>query len=159
MKNIAGVSLITGIAALKDGMMSMISMMDTVILLLMVVSVVLAVVIIYNLGILSFSEKQYQFATMKVLGFRSRQIRKIYVMQNLWVCIVAVIIGLPLGEYMTALIYKLAMGDNYDMLVRVEPVTYVVGAVGVFAVAYLVNLLLGRKVKTIDMVTSLKANE
>jgi len=60
---------------------------------------------------------------------------------------------------MTALIYKLAMGDNYDMLVRVEPVTYVVGAVGVFAVAYLVNLLLGRKVKTIDMVTSLKANE
>ncbi len=159
VKNIAGVSLITGIAALKDGMMSMISMMDTVILLLMVVSVVLAVVIIYNLGILSFSEKQYQFATMKVLGFRSRQIRKIYVMQNLWVCVVAVIIGLPLGEYMTALIYKLAMGDNYDMLVRVEPITYVVGAVGVFAVAYLVNLLLGRKVKTIDMVTSLKANE
>ena len=159
VKNIAGVSLITGIAALKDGMMSMISMMDTVILLLMVVSVVLAVVIIYNLGILSFSEKQYQFATMKVLGFRSRQIRRIYVMQNLWVCVVAVIIGLPLGEYMTALIYKLAMGDNYDMLVRVEPITYVVGAVGVFAVAYLVNLLLGRKVKTIDMVTSLKANE
>lgn len=60
---------------------------------------------------------------------------------------------------MTALIYKLAMGDNYDMLVRVEPITYVVGAAGVFAVAYLVNLLLGRKVKTIDMVTSLKANE
>ena len=49
--------------------------------------------------------------------------------------------------------------DSYDMLVRVEPITYVVGAVGVFAVAYLVNLLLGRKVKTIDMVTSLKANE
>lgn len=159
VKNIAGVLLITGIAALKDGMMSMISMMDTVILLLMVVSVTLAVVIIYNLGILSFSEKQYQFATMKVLGFRSRQIRKIYVMQNLWICVVAVIIGLPLGEYMTALIYKLAMGDNYDMLVRVEPITYVVGAAGVFAVAYLVNLLLGRKVKTIDMVTSLKANE
>ena len=45
------------------------------------------------------------------------------------------------------------------MLVRVEPITYVVGAVGVLAVAYLVNLLLGRKVKTIDMVTSLKANE
>lgn len=159
VKNIAGVSLITGIAALKDGMMSMINMMDTVILLLMVVSVILAVVIIYNLGILSFSEKQYQFATMKVLGFRSKQIRKIYVMQNIWVCVVAIIIGLPLGEYMTALIYKLAMGDNYDMLVRVAPVTYVVGAVGIFAVAYLVNLWLGRKVKTIDMVTSLKANE
>ena len=158
-KNIAGVSLITGIAALKDGMMSMINMMNTVILLLMVVSIILAIVIIYNLGILSFSEKQYQFATMKVLGFRSKQIRKIYVMQNIWICVVAIIIGLPLGEYMTVLIYGLAMGDNYDMLVRVAPITYVVGAVGVFAVAYLVNLWLGRKVKTIDMVTSLKANE
>lgn len=158
-KNIAGVSLITGIAALKDGMMSMINMMNTVILLLMVVSIILAIVIIYNLGILSFSEKQYQFATMKVLGFRSKQIRKIYVMQNIWICVVAIIIGLPLGEYMTVLIYGLAMGDNYDMLVRIAPITYVVGAVGVFAVAYLVNLWLGRKVKTIDMVTSLKANE
>ena len=159
VKNIAGVSLITGIAALKDGMMSMINMMNTVILLLIVVSVILAVVIIYNLGILSFSEKQYQFATMKVLGFRSRQIRKIYVMQNIWICIAAIIIGLPLGEYMTALIYKLAMGDNYDMLVYVAPVTYVFGAVGIFVVAYVVNLMLGQKVKTIDMVSSLKANE
>ena len=159
VKNIAGVSLITGIAALKDNMMGMMGMMNTVILVLIVVSVILAIVIIYNLGILSFSEKQYQFATMKVLGFRSRQIRKIYIMQNIWICVAAIIIGLPLGQYMTVLIYKLAMGDNYDMLVRVAPITYVIGAVGIFIVAYAVNFMLGRKVKSIDMVTSLKANE
>ena len=159
VKNIEGVSLITEIAALKEGTKSMVNMMNTVILLLIVVSIILAVVIIYNLGILSFTEKQYQFATMKVLGFRSRQIRKIYVMQNVWICIVAIIIGLPLGNYMTTLIFKLAMGDNYDMLVRTAPITYIVSGTGVFAVAYLVNAMLGRKVKTIDMVTSLKANE
>ena len=159
VKNIEGVSLITEIAALKEGTMSMINMMNTIILLLIVASIILAVVIIYNLGILSFTEKQYQFATMKVLGFRSRQIRRIYIMQNIWICIAAIIIGLPLGNYMTTLIFKLAMGDNYDMLVRVAPITYIVSGIGVFAVAYLVNAMLGRKVKTIDMVTSLKANE
>lgn len=43
---------------------------------------VLGAVIIYNLGILSFTEKQYQFATLKALGFKNKKIRRIYVKQS-----------------------------------------------------------------------------
>lgn len=48
------------------------------IVLLIVVSAILGFVIIYNLGILSFTEKQYQFATLKVLGFKNKQIKNIF---------------------------------------------------------------------------------
>ena len=64
-----GVDVIQDINALESGMLSMINTMKTMIILLIVVAAILGSVIIYNLGILSFTEKQYQFATLKVLGF------------------------------------------------------------------------------------------
>ena len=51
---------------------------SAIIALLIVVSVILACVIIYNLGILSYSEKQYQFSTLKVLGFDDNKIKNIF---------------------------------------------------------------------------------
>ena len=67
-KTIDGVDTIQSIATLKQGMESMLETVQMMIVLLIVVSSILGFVIIYNLGILSFTEKQYQFATLKVLG-------------------------------------------------------------------------------------------
>lgn len=104
--------------------------MITMVVLLIVVSAVLSFVIIYNLGTLSFSEKQYQFATLKVLGFS-----------------------------MISYIFGSALGENYDFNAEVSIVSYLFAIVGSYVVAILVNKWLSRKVKSIDMVSSLKANE
>ena len=158
-KEIAGVGTIQTINNLKDGMNSMLGMMYSLIALLIVVSVILACVIIYNLGSLSFGEKEYQFATLKVLGFKYKQIKDIFIKQNLWIAIGAIIIALPLGNYMTDYIFKNAIGDTYDFSAMIKPITFIGAAVGTYVVAFIVNKLLGRKIKKIDMVTSLKGNE
>lgn len=158
-KEIAGVSTIQTINNLKDGMNSMLGMMYSLIALLIVVSVILACVIIYNLGSLSFGEKEYQFATLKVLGFKYKQIKDIFIKQNLWIAIGAIIIALPLGNYMTDYIFKNAIGDTYDFSAMIKPITFIGAAIGTYVVAFIVNKLLGRKIKKIDMVTSLKGNE
>lgn len=159
VKAIENVELITDKATLKDGMLNMINMMNTVIILLIVVSVILAFVIIYNLGTLSFSEKQYQFATMKVLGFRSKAIKKIYIMQNTWISAFSIVLGLPLGYAMTYVVFTSALGENYDMPVTVSAFAYAISAVGTFVVSYVINKILSGMIKKIDMVSSLKANE
>ena len=69
IKTIDGVDTIQSLTTLKQGMESMQETVQKMIVLLIVVSAILGFVIIYNLGILSFTEKQYQFATLKVLGF------------------------------------------------------------------------------------------
>ena len=76
-KSLDGVDIIQSKANLQEGMESMLDTMKTMITILIVVSAILGFVIIYNLGILSFTEKQYQFATLKVLGFKNQQIKKI----------------------------------------------------------------------------------
>ena len=125
VKDIAGVNTIQTKKNLEDGMNSMLNMMYSLIYVLITVSVILAVVIIYNLGILSFSEKEYQFATLKVLGFKYKQIKKIFIKQNIWIGIFAILIALPLGNYATDYIFKNAIGDNYDFEAMIRPVTFI----------------------------------
>ena len=137
----------------------MLSMMYSLIALLIVVSVILACVIIYNLGILSFSEKEYQFATLKVLGYKYKQIKSIFIKQNIWIGIIAIILAMPLGNYMTDYIFKNAIGDTYDFSAMIKPITFIVSSIGTFIVVYIVNQFLAKKIRKIDMVSSLKGNE
>ena len=159
IKTIAGVETIQSISNLKEGMESMLETTKTMVVILIVVSIILAYVIIYNLGILSFAEKQYQFATLKVLGFKDKQIKKIFVKQNIWLSIVGILAGLPLGYIMIDYIFKSALGENYDFPAMISIPSYLYATVGSFIVALVVNKILSRKVKTIDMVSSLKGNE
>jgi len=159
VKEIQNVLTIQNIDNLKEGMNGMLSMMKTMLVLIIGIAVLLGGIIIYNLGILSYSEKQYQFATLKVLGFKDKQIKNIFIKQNNWIAIISIIIGLPLGYYLTDWLFKTAIEEHYDFGANITLRTYVLAAIGTFIVSYLVSKFLSRKIKSIDMVSSLKANE
>ena len=158
-KEITNVEVISNIDGLKEGMEGMLQTMKTMITLIIVIAVILGVVIIYNLGILSYTEKQYQFATLKVLGFKNKQIEKIFIKQNNIIAIISIILGLPAGFYLTDWLFKTAIEESYDFGAHINIETYVIAAIGTFLISYLVSKLLAKKIKKIDMVTSLKGNE
>ena len=137
----------------------MLSMMREMIIIIIVFAILLGIVIIYNMSILSFSEKEYQFATLKVLGFKNTQIQKIFSLQNSWICTLSIIIGLPTGYFLTSYLFKACLDENYDFGVHIEIYTYILAAIGTYLVSYIVSKYLAKKVNTIDMVSSLKANE
>ena len=158
-KNIDNVEMVQDIDALRNSISEMLSMMKSMIIIIIVVAAILGIIIIYNMGTLSYSEKQYQFSTLKVLGFSDRKIKKIFTMQNNWITIISIIIGLPVGNFLTDWLFKVCIDDNYDFGVHINILTFVISAIGTFIVSYLTSKMLGKKVKKIDMVTSLKANE
>ena len=159
VKEIKNVESIQDISALRSGMESLLSMTKTMILLITIFAILLGIVIIYNMGILSYNEKQYQFATLKVLGFSDRKIKKIFIEQNIWITALSIIIGLPSGYYLVAWLFKKCLDDNFDFGVHINISTYILATILTFVVSYLVSLYLAKKVKTIDMVSSLKGNE
>ena len=158
-KEIKNIETIQNINSLKEGMTGMLSMMRTMLIMIIGIAILLGSVIIYNLGILSYTEKEYQFATLKVLGFKDKQIENIFIKQNNWIAIISIIIGLPAGFYLTDWLFKTAIEEHYDFCAFITTRTYIIAAIGTFIVSYLVSKFLARKIKKIDMVTSLKGNE
>ena len=159
VKTISNVDVIQNIDELKESIGNMLSMMKQMIVIIIVFAVILGVIIIYNMSILSFSEKEYQFATLKVLGFSDKKIKKIFCKQNSIICIVSIIIGLPTGYNLTSYLFKACLDENYDFGVHIEWWTYVLAIIGTYLVSYLVSKFLARRVNSIDMVSSLKSNE
>ena len=158
-KDIEGVTVISNIDKLKEGMNGMLETMKTMLVLIIVIAIILGSVIIYNLGILSYTEKQYQFATLKVLGFKDKQIQKIFIRQNNIVSVISIILGLPAGFYLTDWLFKTAIEEHYDFGAHINLVSYVLAAIGTFVISYVVSKILAKKIRKIDMVTSLKGNE
>ena len=157
--DIQGVEFIQSKKLLEENLDNMMSMVTDLIVLIVFLALVLGAVIIYNMGVLSYGEKQYQFATLKVLGFNNSKIKKIFIKQNIWISALAAIIGMPGGYYITNYVFKMVEERNYDFGAVITTKTYIISFLVTVLTSYLVSLLIARKIKSIDMVTSLKGNE
>lgn len=153
------IELSASVEELKKGMDNMLNTMKTMLVLIIVIAVILGTIIIYNIGILSLTEKTYQFATLKVLGFKDKQIRKIFIKQNSWIAIISIILGLPLGYALTSYLFKVAIEKHYDFGAHINIISYIIATIGTYLITYIVSNILSKKVEKIDMVTSLKGNE
>ncbi len=145
-------------AQLMDTFNSFVSIMDGMVIILVVAAAVLGIVVLYNLGIMSYVERYRELATLKVLGFRSRQIGRLLISQNIWLTVVGVIIGLPAGVGVLNWLL-LSLAGEYEMKLMLGPLTYLVSVLLTFGVSLLVGLMVAKKNRKIDMVGALKGAE
>lgn len=149
---------VVSLSDLMESLESSLSMMNQMIILLVVCAVLLGVIVLYNLGILSFTEKTREVATLKVLGFKSSKIRNILQEQNIWITAVGIMVGIPFGKLMMVGLCA-TLGEQMDLMPVYSFATYLLTIGGTFAVSILVNFMFSGKVKTINMVDALKGVE
>ena len=137
---------------------SFMEIMNLMVGLFVVAAIVLGVVVLYNLGIMSYLERSRELATLKVLGFRDKHIGKLLISQNIWLTVLGVVIGLPGG---VAVLYVLvtSLVSEYELSLTLGVLTYAVSILVTFGVSLLVGLMVARKNKKIDMVEALKGAE
>lgn len=143
---------------LLETMDTMLETMNVMILVLIIAAVILGIVVLYNLGVLSFHERERELTTLKVLGFQYRMLRKLLQMQNIWLTLVGAFFGVPGGYLLLAYMLKF-MGDSFDMTAKISILSYSVSILGTLLLSVLVNWFLSRKLQTIDMVSALKSVE
>lgn len=137
---------------------SFMDIMNIMIVILVLAAVILGMVVLYNLGVMSYIERHRELATLKVLGFRDRHIGKLLVSQNIWLTVIGVIIGLPSG---VGVLYVLitSLVSEYELSMTLGVLTYSVSILLTFGVSLIVGLMVARKNKKIDMVEALKGAE
>lgn len=137
---------------------SSMEIMNMMVGMMAVFSILMIVVVLYNSGVLSFRERVKEFATLKVLGLRSSKIRRILSMQNLWLSIIGILIGAPLGNVsLNAMINT--NGENFDYNLSLAPVDYIIAGILVMTISMLVSFMFSKRIRKLDMVEILKGVE
>lgn len=143
---------------IMDSYDTFMEIMNLMIVILVVAAIVLGIVVLYNLGVMSYVERHRELATLKVLGFRDKAIGKLLVSQNIWLTFIGVLIGL-VGGYGVLYVLVKALVSEYELSITIGFMTYIVSIALTFGVSLLVGLMVARRNKKIDMVEALKGAE
>ena len=157
-ENYTGVTSITTSEDIRSGWSIMTEPMDMMVSILTTFAIVLAVVVLYNLGLLSFTEIQRELATLKVLGFDSKSLRRLLLTQNLWFSTIGFLLAIP-GAYLLMGVMMGSTGDDYCFPINIYLWNFVLSFIITFGLSVLVNLAFSFKIKKVNMVESLKSNE
>ena len=141
---------------IMDSYDSFMEIMNVMVLIFVLAAIVLGVVVLYNLGVMSYVERSRELATLKILGFRDRHIGKLLISQNIWLTVIGVLVGLPTG---VGVLYVLitSLVSEYELKLTMGVLTYSVSILLTFGVSLAVGFMVARKNRQIDMVEALKA--
>ena len=137
----------------RDSVVSVVS----IVYILIVFGGVLAFVVLYNLGIVSFFEQIRSLATLMVLGFYDKEIKQLVLTENIVFTMIGALIGAPLGLLLTGVISSSIEAMSFQTFVK--PISYVLSGILTLVFALIVNLMLGRQMGKIDMLGALKSVE
>lgn len=134
------------------------SLLNLSVTVLIAAAIVLGVVVLYNLGVMSYTERYREMATLKVVGFKDKKIAGLLIGQNMWVTVIGVILGLPLAAGALGYLVK-ELASEYEMRVVMGWKTFLISTLLTFCVSLVVSLFVAKKNKKIDMVEALKGVE
>ena len=131
---------------------------NILVFVMVIFSTIMIVVVLYNSGSLSFNERIKELATLKVMGLQSTQIRHLLTVQNIWLSVIGIIIGTPLGNISLNAMMN-SNGENFDYSLSVPVADYIISAVIVLIVSMLVSFMFSSRIKKLDLVETLKGVE
>lgn len=146
-------------SVVTDNLNQMLKTILNTLAVLLSLAIFLGIVVFYNMGVLSFCEQEIQFATMKVIGFSSAKLLKIFTWQNIFITILSGLIGLPLGLILTNYIYQVSVDDAYDIQTFIPWTVLVLSMLGTLILSVVLSRFLAIKIRRIDMVKALKTGE
>lgn len=143
---------------IMDSYDTFLELMNLMVGILVIAAILLGIVVLYNLGVMSYVERYRELATLKVLGFRDKHIGKLLISQNIWLTVIGVLLGIPAGVGVLHVLVT-ALVSEYELSLTLGWMTYVVSIAMTFGVSLLVGLMVAKKNKKIDMVEALKGAE
>ena len=117
----------------------------------------LACIVIYNLGIMSFYEQIRSLATLMVLGFHEKEIKKLQLSENLIFAGAGILCGIPLGIALDR--FLILSITAMPLEVVITPMAVGLSCAVTMGFALGVNVIIGRKMREIDMLGALKSVE
>lgn len=135
-------------------------LMMPMVVMMISVSVVIFLVVMYLMMGVMIDRSSFGISLIKVFGFRSKELRKLYLNGNTSVVALGAVVCIPLSKFAMDAIYPWAIANTAcGMNLRFEWYVYLLIFAGVMLVYFIVNALLVRKINKITPAEVLKNRE
>ena len=118
-------------------------------------AVILALVILYNLNLLYFTEMENDISTLKVLGFSSSYLTKLLASQSLFFIILGFLLGIPISYHLLSVLMP-AFGEEIYLVPSISPENLILAFLIIMVVSVIMNLYFSYKIKNLNMTDLLK---
>ena len=150
------VSVIEDFRARVDNMMES---LNYVVVVIIVCAAALAFVVLFNLSNISITERIREIATIKVLGFYDGEVSDYVFRENFILTFLGVLAGLPMGVVFHSFVMNQINIDSVSFKTSIYPLSYLFTVAITFSFTILVDLMMRKKLRKINMAESLKSVE
>lgn len=132
---------------------------NAAVMIIIVAAGALACVVLFNLTNLNISERNRELATLRVLGFHIGETSSYVTREGIFMTVTGILGGLAAGRWMLIWLMKTVEADNVMFGRNASLRSYLIATALTFFVSLLVNRMVTKMIRKMDMVTSLKAVE
>ena len=154
-----GVNAVTFNSTIEDSFSNTIKKINYIVMVLIVAAGALAVIVVYNLTNINISERKKELATIKVLGFHEGEVARYIYRETTWLALIGIAVGLVFGIWLHSYVVRTAEVDAVMFGREIAPLSYLFAAVTTLMFTGFVDLIMLPKIRGIDMVESMKAND
>lgn len=141
-----------------SGLASSMETVNFAVIALIIMGASLAFVVLYNISILNFVERTRDLATLRVLGFHHREIQNLVLLENYFSVFLGMLAGLPVGRFLSWLIAS-SLDERMDLMGNIAFSDVLIAAAMTLCFAWIINTVVAKKMKQIDMLEALKSVE
>ena len=159
LRNDSRVTQVTLVEDQRHNIATFTGNLETIFNLITGFAILLVVVVLYNLGALSFTERTRDYATLRVLGFHRNEIRALVMRENVITTLIGWLAGIPLGFWFTNQYLGAFSSHALVFYPHIELASVALASFVVIACSLTTTFLLSRRIKRIDMVEAIKGVE
>lgn len=144
---------------IRDNFNDSVKNIDYIVMVLIISAGGLSIIVLYNLTNVNICERKKELATIKVLGFYEKEVSS-YIFREINILAgIGMLFGIPLGSALHRFVIKTAEVGSMMFGRNIYFLSFLFSVLITGAFTFIVNLIMRRSIRKIDMVESMKAND
>lgn len=131
--------------------------LNKVMQVLIIVAILLAVVILYNLTNINIAERIRELSTIKVLGFYDKEVTMYIYRETILLSLIGILAGFGLGDVLYRYILTVVPPDEVMFNPALGTKAFVVPILLIVGITAILGYIMNRKLRKLDMLSSLKS--
>lgn len=156
LQNVKNIRQVQSVLDMKNSFLEFMDMMIYSVGVYMIFGGILGFAIVYNVTIISISERTVEFSSLRVMGFDKKEIYKMITKENSIMAVFGILIGMPLGYAMCQGLVSSLSTELYTIPLVMEPMSYVMTALATMVFVAIAQLATIRKIYRLNFMEALK---